>query len=86
MGFIDQINSQIQGPGIMNMDSQGVRLGLTKKVTCSADLKEDVRHMWLAGEVLQEEGAAHEKALDQKHVKENKEEQLRPVPLPWSRK
>ena len=43
MGFIDQINSQIQGPGIMNMDFQGARLGLTK-VTCSADLKEDVRH------------------------------------------
>lgn len=44
MGFTDQINSQIQGPGIMNMDSQRVRLGLIKKVTCSADLKEDARH------------------------------------------
>lgn len=43
MGLIDQINSQIQGPGTMSMDSQRVRLGLTK-VTCSADLKEDVRH------------------------------------------
>lgn len=86
MGFTDQINSQIQGPGIMNMDSQGVRLGLIKKVTCSADLKEDVRHTWLAGEVLQEEGVAHESTLGQKDVKENKEEQVRPASLPWSRK
>lgn len=42
MGFIDWINSQIQGLGIMSMGfSRGEARSL---VTCSTDLKEDVRH------------------------------------------
>lgn len=44
------------------------------------------RRETLAGEVLQEEGAANEKALGQMRIRENKEEQVRLAWLQWSRK